>query len=240
LFAIFKLQPIENIINKMGDTILKILFSFVYLIYGALCDIPNNTGWHLGDDRVAAKARRIFQIPIEDNGRDLEVNIAGNLQYETWQKSSGVMSFPEVSQVYSWAKRSRAFSERGEYSNTVTYTMVKNDMGKYSWWSINGGRYNGILSHWSMTRGVDTNDQNSATWNRVRARFDSLTGDCTHKLHYQHPYMIVICYNNDAIHNTLNSPMVYDYYLNINRPAADGGANLANGIDPETSWPISG
>lgn len=54
-------------------------------------------------------------------------------------------------------------------------------------------------------------------------------------MHYQSPYMIIVCYNNDAIHNTLNSPMVYDYYLTIN-----GGANLANNVDPATSWPISG
>lgn len=225
----------------MGDYILKILFTFVYLIYGVLTDIPNDTGYHLAGDRVAAKARRIFQIPHEDRGRDLEVNIAGFLEYGTWQKSNGRMSFPEVSQVYSWAKRSRADGENGEYSNTVTYSMVKNDMGKYSWWTINGGRFNGLLTPGSKRRGVtNTNDQNEATWNRVRARFDSLTGDCTHKMHYQHPYMIIVCYNNDAIHNTLNSPMVYDYYLHINRPAGEGGANLANGIDPDTSWPISG
>ena len=59
-------------------------------------------------------------------------------------------------------------------------------------------------------------------------------------MHYQHPYMIIICYNNDAIHNTLNSPMVYDYYLHINRPTGDGPENLADNNDPETSWPISG
>jgi hypothetical protein len=34
--------------------------------------------------------------------------------------------------------------------------------------------------------------------------------------------------------------MVYDYYLNINRPASDGGQDLNNNVDPETSWPISG
>jgi hypothetical protein len=165
----------------------------------------------------------------------------GNLQYGTWQKSNGRKSFPEVSQVYSWVKRGRAETERNIYSNGQTYSMVKNDMGKYSWWSLNGGRFNGQLAPHSMIRGVtNTNDQNDATWNRVRARFDSLTGDCTHQLHYIHPYMIVICYNNDAIHNTLNSPMVYDYYLHINRPATDGAVDLANGVDPHTSWPISG
>jgi hypothetical protein len=45
------------------DFVLKILFSAVYLVYGAFCDVPNDTGYHLKGDRVAAKARRIFQIP---------------------------------------------------------------------------------------------------------------------------------------------------------------------------------
>ena len=119
--------------------------------------------------------------------------------------------------------------------------MTKSDMGKYSWWELEGGRRNGGFDHGSLKRGVPGNaDQNAAEWRFVRARYDSLTGDCTHQLHYQHPYMVVICYNNDAIHNTLNSPMVYDYYLHINRPAADGGPSIANGFDFETSWPISG
>ncbi len=52
--------------------------------------------------------------------------------------------------------------------------------------------------------------------------------------------MIIICYNNDAIHNTLNSPMVYDYYLHINRPSDEGPITVLNGDNSETTWPISG
>jgi len=99
----------------MKDLFLRIFFFVVYFIYGVVCDIPNDTGWHLAGDRVAALARRIFQIPHQDTGRDLEVNMAGNLEYDTWQMSNGQKSFPEVSQVYSWQKRSRAFPETGEY-----------------------------------------------------------------------------------------------------------------------------
>lgn len=227
----------------MKDLFLRSFFFVVYFVYGVICDIPNDTGWHLAGDKVAALARRIFQIPHEDTGRDLEVNIAGNLQYDTWQMSNGQKSFPEVSQVYSWQKRSRAFPETDVFqSGWQMYSIVKNDMGKYSWWSLNNGRFNGLLSPESMRRGLANNaDQNDPSWSYIRARFDSLTGDCSHKMHYQHPYLIVICYNNDAIHDTLNQPMVYDYYLHINRPAADGGPDLTNtNGDPATTWPISG
>lgn len=62
------------------DFLLKTVFSLVYMAFNVMCDIPNDTGWHLAGDKVAALARRIFQIPHQDEGRDLEVSMAGDLQ----------------------------------------------------------------------------------------------------------------------------------------------------------------
>ena len=101
------------------DFILKFIFAAVYLAYKVLADVPNDTGWHLAHDRVVAKARRLFQIPHEDAGRDLEVNMDGQLQYDTWQRSNGVMSFPEVAQQYSWRKFSRPGFDRNRYDGHV-------------------------------------------------------------------------------------------------------------------------
>jgi hypothetical protein len=72
---------------------------------------------------VVAKARRLFQIPHEDNGRDLEVNMDGQLQYDTWQRSNGVMSFPEVAQQYSWRKFPRPEFNRATYSGEVSFLL---------------------------------------------------------------------------------------------------------------------
>lgn len=44
----------------MRDLLLRTLFFVAYFVYGVICDIPNDTGWHLAGDRVAALARRIF------------------------------------------------------------------------------------------------------------------------------------------------------------------------------------
>jgi len=234
----------------MNNLLLRLLLT-IDLIRRALADVPTETGYHLFRDKVAIKARRLFRIPhTHIGGRHLEKiynSVPANvnqLSYGTWQKSNGRKSFPEVQRVYSFPR----FDADGlDTANVLTnqrnglthaqqyYSWFKSDMGKYGWWRLLGNRNNwgldpNSLENQARTRTTDANNR----WGRVRARFDSLTGDCSHKMHYRRPYMIIICYNQNAIHNTHNHPMVYDYYINLGN-FGDTDANVH-----DTAWDISG
>lgn len=218
----------------MKEKLIALLITLQTLIQEALADVPTDTGHHLFRDRVAIKARRIWQIPIDEQGRDL-VRTAGNMQYGTWQMSNGRKSFPEVHQVYSWARQDEdAATGASRNFDGPYYSIFKDTMGKYGWWRLSGSRENWPLAPWTIhnNNGVVTTAAQRAA---VRARIDTLTGECTHKMHYRHPYLIITCYTQNTLHNTLKQPMVYDYYIDIH----NNDANPTNRPNTDNdNWPI--
>lgn len=210
--------------------LLALLTTIQSLLQRAMAQVPTDTGHHLFRDKVAVKARRIWRIPINEQGRELvrvDNTATGNLRYGTWQRANGQKSFPEVSQIYSWDKEDG--TPVGNF-NGPYYSMYKNDMGKYGWWRVTGTRGDDILNPYSIFNGGTNN-----RWARVRARIDSLTGECSHKMHYRAPYLIIPCYTQNSLHNTLTQPMVYDYYITIH----DGDTSTAMPNADNDYWPIS-
>ena len=225
----------------MKKLVISTLLTIELLVQRVRADIPNDTGYHLFRDKIAVKAKRLFQIPLNDAGRHLlktkettdYANKVNHLAYGTWQKSNGRKSFPEVQRVYSYKRYETNQVPAGAFQRY--YTWFKSDMGKYGWWQLSSDRNNRMIDpNTLMNNGNNGDDQG---WNKVRARFDSLTGDCSHKMHYRFPYMIIICYNKNAIHNTHNHPMVYDYYIRVGQHGI--GDNNVGNTDGRT-WDISG
>lgn len=218
----------------MKEKLFALLITLQALIQNALADVPTDTGHHLFRDKVAIKARRIWRIPIAEQGRDL-VKTTGNMRYGTWQMSNGRKSFPEVHQVYSWDREDEATGNANFGSfNGPYYSMFKDTMGKYGWWRLSGSRENWPLAPWTIYNNngaINTNNKRAA----VRARIDTLTGECTHKMHYRAPYLIIPCYTQNTLHNTLKQPMIYDYYINIH----NNDANPTNNPNTDNdNWPI--